>query len=595
MATAEAKIVVAADDRATPVIRKISAEINGIASVSGKIFRPGAGAVGSSVGAVGASAAKSAAQVNRLHGALRALEGLRPGITALAGSLAAIGIAAAAGGVKAAADYKTLIARMRAGGLNDGFVTGVESASASLTQRFPNLGKEDVAGLAWPVRRISSGDEDALGRLEDISRVAAAWKASGGTLEKFGEILKAADILDLGRDRKTFNGYLEGQLKAFQSGGGALRPEDAKLFADMSKGTGATLSPRFLSTTAPIMSDAAGGGKFGNAINQLAKGIISPTTEALATALELGLVHESDLIRNKKGNIQSLKPGHFIAGAQQAISDPDLWVWNMFGPALSRRGIKPDTPEFARAVQSFGGPSTADDALGDLLNQEKSIRRQQADMERAWGSRNIEAQLRESPGAAGGAVAAAGKDLGATLMGPLVEQVTAGSQEISAALVEARQKIEKADRGEGGYAAAAGEFFSRLWRTGASQLSPAPALVEPSRELTADERAKIRLTREMRSPGPQAGGTIPDIPVPRSLSQAPGPSALSVQGTVAGEATVSVQPVTVTVQVGLDGSVRRDVQAMVERAVAPLRGELWSGGPGSTGASMPEAKPGSAR
>lgn len=67
---------------------------------------------------------------------------------------------------------------------------------------------------------------------------------------------------------------------------------------------------------------------------------------------------------------------------------------------------------------------------------------------------------------------------------------------------------------------------------------------------------------------------------------------VSVQGTVAGEATVNVQPVLITVQVGLDGSVRRDVQAMVERAVAPLKGEIRSGGPGSTGTSMPEARPG---
>lgn len=217
MAAAEAKIVVAADDRATPIIRKISAEINAIASVSGKIFRPGAGAVGSSVGSVGA-AAKSTVAVNRLHRALRALEGLRPGITALGGSLAAIGTASAAGGIKAAADYGTLIARMRAGGLSGDFVSGVEGASASLTRRFPNLGKEDVAGLAWPVRRISSSDEDALGRMNEVARVASAWKASGGTLDKFGEIFKAIDILDLGRDRATFGSYLEGQLKASRQG-----------------------------------------------------------------------------------------------------------------------------------------------------------------------------------------------------------------------------------------------------------------------------------------------------------------------------------------------------------------------------------------
>jgi hypothetical protein len=325
------------------------------------------------------------------------------------------------------------------------------------------------------------------------------------------------------------------------------------------------------------------------------KGVISPTKEALATALNLDLVKESDLIFNKKGNIEALKPGKFITGSQQAITDPDQWLWNTFGPALARKGIKPDTPEFARAVQSFGGPSTADDAIADFLNQEQSIRRQIADMGKAWGSSNVEGLLRSSPGAAGGAVVAAGKDFGATLMGPLVQQVTGAGQELAGALIATKQKIEEADRGSGSYLDAGRELFSRLWSTVSRELSPAPSVVGPIRDLSADERAKVRLAQALKSPGPQAGGAIPDIPVPRFLSQAPGPSALSVQGTVAGEATVSVQPVTVTVQVGLDGSVRRDVQAMVERAVAPLRGELRSGGPGSTGASMPEAKPVGAR
>jgi hypothetical protein len=157
----------------------------------------------------------------------------------LGGSLAAIGTASAAGGIKAAADYGTLIARMRAGGLSGDFVSGVEGASASLTRRFPNLGKEDVAGLAWPVRRISSSDEDALGRMNEVARVASAWKASGGTLDKFGEIFKAIDILDLGLDRATFGSYLE---------------EDAKAFADMSKQSGAALSTRRVAENSVMLS-----------------------------------------------------------------------------------------------------------------------------------------------------------------------------------------------------------------------------------------------------------------------------------------------------------------------------------------------------
>lgn len=284
---------------------------------------------------------------------------------------------------------------LRLAGIPAKDIVRASDESGRLSAIFPNLTRQEILERYKEARSVLLHPEEAMTELPVIAQANSVLKgmeATGrvgeGSAKGLGFALKGAEVLGVAQDPKRLRAYIDSFIKAKQVMGELITPEQIYDFATNVKSSGATLSDRFLHTTAMSLTGELRGMRAGTGVDQFVKqitgGFQGSQHSAAKEFLALGLLNKNDFETTKTGQIQGLKAGHNVAGYRLARSDPDKWVAQYLIPAMKQHGVT-DEQEQLTLVKRLFTSSRAADIVSKLISQAPSFMNHAQLMREAMG------------------------------------------------------------------------------------------------------------------------------------------------------------------------------------------------------------------
>jgi len=296
------------------------------------------------------------------------------------GMIAGPGILAATyKGIKSSAEIQHEIELSRTAGVPPEQLAEFIRQSGSLQAKYLNVPRSAVIATGKELRSVLAHPGDATDLLETTIRAKSALDAtdpSGDSSKSLAFAVKAAEILGKGKNKEDFTKFMDAFVRAKQVMGNLVTPEGLFDYAKYTKASGSFLTDRFNSTTGASLSMEVGGSTAGKYIDQFVKQITGGFQGNLHSAakefVSLGLADKSDFETTKTGEIKGMKPGHNVKGAALAASDPDLWIYNVLVPALTKAGIT-DPEQMNMKIRRLFPNTNAADLVSKLISQQASF------------------------------------------------------------------------------------------------------------------------------------------------------------------------------------------------------------------------------
>lgn len=468
----EARLVISADDKTSPVFKEIEARMAKIGTAGAQIGRMSAaissggmnvdrmarsvskfgmnadnmrrladsvGQIGRSFKGVSADVARASTEVGRMS---RALARVKEAAAAAAPAIAAGVAVAGKQAVGAAAELQSERARLSVAGVPPEELAAADAQTAALAAKYPNVSR--AAGLETykELRSVLLHPEEAAHMLPTAVAAKSAMDAldkSGHLSEGLGFAVKGAEVLGLAQDPSRFAGYMDAFIRAQQVMGKTITPEQQYEFAKYVKASGTTLSDRFKMTTAVSLAQEMGGSTTGQSIDQFVKQIVGGfqgnNHSAAKEFVRLGLVNEDDFEKTKTGEIKGMKHGRKVHGASLAQTDPDQWVYQYFIPAMEKAGITSLDDQISEIRRSFPA-GRASDLVAKLLTQRQSFENHAQLYNNVSGLQGGQALLTQDPLAGAGALGTTLQNLTGTALDPAMKPAAENLHAITMSLAE---------------------------------------------------------------------------------------------------------------------------------------------------------------
>jgi hypothetical protein len=332
-------------------------------------------------------------------------------------------LAADRSAIRAGAAYQHEVAfAYPAAGIGADETAWARNSASALASKYPIVSSGDILKLYRETRSVISGEVKGREGLTQAQRLAiaasdtqrvfpsviradAALKASGAEAGDLQRLVKGLEALGITQDPDRTEKILDAYVRATQVAGGTIPIDNVLRAIQQMLGVGGMLSDRFIKSTFLSLVQE-GGSRVGAGIGAMDLQFLGEMgNKQAAEWLRLGFLHRDDLIFTETGAIKGLKPGHNIAGYQQALSDPDLFLWQRVLPALIAAGYTTTTQQIQEVQQLFGAQRARRIAAA-IVQQQPTYEQASAKFDAALGnsaadiaSRSAPAALRELGGA----------------------------------------------------------------------------------------------------------------------------------------------------------------------------------------------------
>lgn len=332
--------------------------------------------------------------------------------------------------IEAGAHLQSEKVSLRVAGVPAADIARASDRAGQLAAAFPNLSRAEILERYKEARSVLLHPEEAMTELPVIAQansvlkgMEASGKVGEGSAKGLGFALKGAEVLGVAQDPKRLRAYIDSFVKAKQVMGELITPEQIYDFATNVKSSGATLSDRFLHTTAMSLTGELRGMRAGTGIDafvkQITGGFQGQQHPAAKEFLSLGLLGKQDFETSKTGAILGLKSGHHVAGYKLAMSDPDKWVAQYLIPAMKQHGITDEQEQLALVKKLFTTGRAAD-IVSKLISQAPSYMNHALLMREAMGL-GADGELSNDPTVGLQSLKTAFSDFAAILTSPVME------------------------------------------------------------------------------------------------------------------------------------------------------------------------------
>ncbi len=497
MAALESQLVINADDRTAAAFASVQAKITQLQGTISALDRSAIPALANAGAYAGPGAAldehaamleAQAAAAEKASIATQTLTGSMIGTAAATAAFAASVVAVSAA-VTAGADYQTQLVKLRNAGITGDELEAADRQALELSARYPNVSRVEAMEEFRAVRSVASTPEEVPGLMPTVVAGLSAMKSLGIDTEAMPNLYKAAETLGQTRDPEKFRRFIDSFVKMQQYAGHTITPETVQKFAQQMKLSGATVSDEFIEHMMFLLTQETGS-RGGAGLAGLLKEFSGHIQGKEAAEWErLGFLGDADLLRSKNGTVTGIKPGHNIGNWEQALADPDLFVWTKLVPAMEKAGITSPIDQIKEVQALFENERVAA-VIGKLIQQE--------------------AQFKTHLGNLQGVAGTAGAD-------PMLETAAGGTRSLATQLQNysgiAAQPIMT---GVGEVTAAAARALGRFNELFAQSMKATPPEEDARLAIKADIQEMKRRAVEERFPSMFAAPTIEDVMRPPS-------------------------------------------------------------------------------
>jgi len=378
------------------------ASMPAVATAAGALAKPGA-ALAKHADAIAAQTAATdkatvALEKNAAAAGSAAAEALSLGASAMImGTGVTAAAVATAKAIGAGADYQTELVKLRNAGITGEQLQAADQEALALSARYPNVGRVEAMEEYRALRSVASKPEEVPGLMPTVVAALSAMKGLGMHTEAMPNLYKAAETLGQTRDPAKFERFIDSFVKMEQYAGHTITPETVQKFAQQMKLSGATVSDQFIEHMMFLLAQETGT-RGGAGLAGLLKEFSGHIGGKEAAEWErLGFLGNQDLLYGKNGAVTGIKPGRNIANWEQALADPDLFVWTKLVPAMEKSGITSPLDQI-KEVQALFGNERAAAVIGKLIQQEAQFKTHLANLQGVSGTAGADAMLQTASG-----------------------------------------------------------------------------------------------------------------------------------------------------------------------------------------------------
>lgn len=438
MAALETQLIINADDRTAAAFASVRAKIEQLQSTMAAMDKVGstpAFAQAPALAGPGAALAGPGAALKEPAAAMaaatdEAAAATRSSGDALASSLVAAATAtavfagavgAATGAITAGADYQAGLVKLRNAGIVGPELEAADKQALELSARYPNVGRVEALEEFRALRSVAGRPEEVPSLMPTVIAALSTMKSLGMDAEAMPNLYKAAETLGQTRDQEKFARFIDFFVKMQQYAGHTITPETVQKFAQQMKLSGAVVSDEFIEHMMFLLAQETGtrGGAGLAGILKEFSGHIGG--KEAAEWKRLGFLKDEDVLYSKKGDVTGIKPGHNIANWEQALSDPDLFVWTKLVPAMEGAGITSPVDQI-KEIQALFGNERAASVIGKLIQQEQQFKTHLANLQGVTGTAGADPMLQTATGGIRSTITQA-QNLAATITQPLMTAI----------------------------------------------------------------------------------------------------------------------------------------------------------------------------
>jgi hypothetical protein len=394
-------------DQATGPLRSVESEVEKLQRTAGKLNSTSSGKVRFSVWAEQQQAIQKAREEAVRYE--KQMAKINAAQSAAMSAAAARGLERAStamwrAGIKAGVAGEHSEVSLEAQGNTRAQIDEVQREAAELSRRFRAFSKTQIEDMLGNAQTVVGSLEHAFEAMPDLLRLRAIQQGMHGhsSSKEFGYLVKALEQGGVAGDPEkararidTFARWMEVYRETFSI-------NDINEFYKGLKGPIArSLDEDFLRGAAGHFIQEMGGHAVGNALTQMAMQIEAGRAQprALAALKEIGLLDMDKVIEGGPFGVKAAEPGA-IKGGSLFMRRPDLWVWNILGPALAKL-----SDEKRQEIESaLFSDQTARNIADKLLHQRAVIEKDYAFNVRAPGLSAAETWQKKDPTMAATAV-----------------------------------------------------------------------------------------------------------------------------------------------------------------------------------------------
>ena len=323
--------------------------------------------------------------VNRTIGRMnRSMQAFGPLATGTAGLMGVTGLESLAREtVKATAQQFHERIRMELAGMAPEERAEAERLSLALSQRYKTFSQTEVLHSLRNMRAIVGTYEEAAKLLEPVIKLRTAVlsqhpERASELDQDFDQLMKSQEILGINQDPARFIKDMGMIAKAMAVFGDTLKPTDFFAFAQHARLAGQGFGDDFLFSVAPTLMQHMGGAQAGTALSALFQAFAGGhmTVPALRELMKLGLVDRSHVNFSKAGLPTKMLPGA-LKENELFKDDPYQWIQKVLLPTLKARGISSKN-DFENLTAVLASSRTAGQALAILSTQQQNIEKDRA-------------------------------------------------------------------------------------------------------------------------------------------------------------------------------------------------------------------------
>ena len=404
----ETQLIISADDRTAAAFASVQTKLAQLQSTISAVDRVAVPALAHTGAFAGpdaalmqhaeavAAQAKAAGKASAAMGSA-AVDAAADAVTLTASAMAmGTGVTGAAvatyEALKAGADYQSELAKLRNAGIDGDELDAADKQALALSGRYPNVGRVEAMEEYRALRSVAGRPEEVPSLMPTVIAAVSAMKALGVDTEAMPNLYKAAETLGQTRDPEKFERFIDSFVKMQQYAGHTITPETVQKFAQQMKLSGAVVSDEFIERMMFLLAQetgSRGGAGLAGAMKEFSGHIGG---EEAAEWERLGFLKDDDLLHTNTGAVKGLKPGHDIANWEQALSDPDLFVWTKLIPAMEKAGVTSPLAQI-KEVQTLYGNERASAIIGKLIQQEAQFKTHLANLQGVAGTAGADATL----------------------------------------------------------------------------------------------------------------------------------------------------------------------------------------------------------
>ncbi|MBG0809838.1 hypothetical protein IY145_10650 [Methylosinus sp. H3A] len=276
-------------------------------------------------------------------------------------------------------------------------IEDIQRKSAELSRRFRAFSQTQVETMLGDAQTFVGSLDHATGLMPDLLRLRSIQQGMHGHSDdkEFSYLVKALEQGGVASDPEKARLRLDTFARWMEVYRDTFHVNDINEFYRGLKGPIArSLDEDFLRGAGGHFIQEMGGHAVGNALTQMAMQIEAGRAQprALAALKEIGLLDMNKAIEGGPFGVKAAEPGA-IKGGSLFMHRPDLWVWNILGPALDKLSAE-KREEVESALFS---DQTARNIADKLLHQRGVIEKDFGFNKRAPGLSAAELWQRKDP------------------------------------------------------------------------------------------------------------------------------------------------------------------------------------------------------